>query len=98
MPAMPSKNPNSEAPNERKFKKNVDSTTWIVIKNGMIQPNNINNTALISSCFQYSRIIYITNKRSGVLSPVETQAEIQRRIHWESSAGSADESGSPRAG
>ena len=40
-PIVPKDNPATDAPQEKKFKKNVDSNTWITIKKGRIMPRNI---------------------------------------------------------
>ena len=40
-PIVPNDNPATEAPQEKKFKKNVDSKTWMTIKNGRIMPRSI---------------------------------------------------------
>jgi hypothetical protein len=39
-PIVPKANPATEAPHAKKFKKKVDSTTLITIKNGKIMPNS----------------------------------------------------------
>jgi len=41
---MPSESPVTEAPHEKKFNKNVDSSKWTTIKNGRMIPNSIRNT------------------------------------------------------
>lgn len=43
-PIVPSANPATDAPHEKKFRKKVDSKTWITIKKGRIMPNNIRIT------------------------------------------------------
>jgi hypothetical protein len=40
-PIVPKDNPATDAPQEKKFKKNVDSNTWMTIRKGKIMPNNI---------------------------------------------------------
>jgi hypothetical protein len=40
-PIVPNANPATDAPHEKKFKKNVDSTTWMTIRKGKIIPNII---------------------------------------------------------
>jgi hypothetical protein len=40
-PIVPKDNPATDAPQEKKFKKKVDSNTWITIKKGRIMPRNI---------------------------------------------------------
>ena len=39
-PIVPSASPATEAPHEKKFKKNVDCRTWITIKKGKITPKS----------------------------------------------------------
>jgi hypothetical protein len=43
-PIVPKDSPATDAPQEKKFKKKVDSNTWMTIKNGKIIPNNIRIT------------------------------------------------------
>jgi hypothetical protein len=43
-PIVPNDNPATEAPHEKKFKKNVDSSRWMTIKKGRMMPNSIRNT------------------------------------------------------
>ena len=40
-PTVPNAKPATEAPQEKKFKKKVDSSTWITIKKGRIMPRSI---------------------------------------------------------
>ena len=40
-PIVPNASPATEAPHEKKFKKNVDSRTWMTIRNGRAIPKNI---------------------------------------------------------
>ena len=40
-PIVPRDNPATEAPQEKKFKKKVDSRTWMTIKKGRIIPRSI---------------------------------------------------------
>jgi hypothetical protein len=42
-PIVPNDNPATDAPQEKKFKKNVDSNTWMTIKKGRTIPNTIRN-------------------------------------------------------
>ena len=46
-PTVPSASPATEAPHEKKFKKNVDSRMCMTIKNGITTPNNIMPTAIV---------------------------------------------------
>ena len=41
-PIVPNASPATEAPHEKKFKKKVDSSTWMTIKKGRIMPRSIN--------------------------------------------------------
>jgi len=43
-PMVPKDNPATDAPHEKKFKKNVDSKTWMTIKKGRIIPRSIRAT------------------------------------------------------
>ena len=47
-PIVPKDNPATEAPQEKKFKKKVDSKTWITIKNGRMMPKSIKTMPRIS--------------------------------------------------
>ena len=40
-PIVPNARPATEAPHEKKFKKNVDSRIWMTIRNGRAIPKNI---------------------------------------------------------
>jgi hypothetical protein len=40
-PIVPQDNPATEAPQEKKFKKNVDSNTWMTIRKGKIIPKSM---------------------------------------------------------
>lgn len=40
-PIVPNASPATDAPHEKKFKKNVDSNTWMRIKKGRRMPKNI---------------------------------------------------------
>ena len=40
-PIVPNASPATDAPHEKKFKKNVDSNTWMTIRKGRIMPRNI---------------------------------------------------------
>ena len=42
-PIVPSDRPATEAPHEKKFQKNVDSSTLMTIRNGRITPSSIKN-------------------------------------------------------
>lgn len=42
-PIVPSESPVTDAPHAKKFKKNVDSNTWITIKNGRAMPRSMRN-------------------------------------------------------
>jgi hypothetical protein len=46
-PIVPNAKPATEAPQEKKFKKKVDSNTWMTIKNGRIMPRSIKTTLRI---------------------------------------------------
>jgi len=43
-PIVPNASPVTDAPHEKKFKKNVDVSTWMTIKKGRTIPNSINTT------------------------------------------------------
>src|SRR5215208_4486552 len=47
-PIVPNDNPATEAPHEKKFKKNVDSKRWMTIKNGRMIPRSIKTIPKIS--------------------------------------------------
>src|SRR5215216_1353230 len=47
-PIVPNYNPATEAPHEKKFKKNVDSKRWMTIKNGRMMPRSIKTIPKIS--------------------------------------------------
>ena len=40
-PIVPNASPATDAPHEKKFKKNVDSSTWMTIKKGRIIPKSM---------------------------------------------------------
>jgi hypothetical protein len=42
-PIVPKANPVTDAPHEKKFRKNVDSNTLMTIKKGRTMPNSIRN-------------------------------------------------------
>ena len=43
---VPNASPATEAPHEKKFKKNVDSKTWITIRKGKIIPRSMSPTPM----------------------------------------------------
>ena len=47
-PIVPNDSPATEAPHEKKFKKNVDSSTWMIIRKGKAMPRSIRNTPRLS--------------------------------------------------
>ena len=47
-PMVPNANPDTEAPQDRKFKKKLDSNTCITIKKGRTIPTNIRNMPMPS--------------------------------------------------
>ena len=47
-PIVLNANPATEAPHEKKFKKNVDSSTLMTIKKGRMMPNSIRITPRLS--------------------------------------------------
>jgi hypothetical protein len=72
-PAIPIIEPTIDIPYERKFRKNVDSTTFTTISNGNIIPARSNTRPRIIIRIGVKNLIRTTSKRQSDLVPVHTQ-------------------------
>src|SRR5258706_306841 len=90
--------PLTDAPHEKKFRKNVDSIMWMTIKKGKATPRNISTKPMPRRRRGWFMMADITNKPQNDSARVQSRAEIFRHTIPQWLSHNADGNGSLWAG
>jgi len=80
-PIVPNDSPATDAPQEKKFKKKVDSRTWISIRKGRSMPRSIRIRPRLRRRRGEFIIIDITNISQNVQVQAQSLAELSHRTN-----------------